>query len=257
MPCHCAQCLLLVHALMAALACILVQDYALTVTSAEHLTIANMTLFGTTVNATGYIPYMTLNSVLFLYPTFGKRSLKSNAASRGTIVSAVAGSAPSPSPPSPPSPSPPPPSPPSPSPSPPPTPSAACNSCEEKYCRGLAGRGESCENCVIKHQKEFVQAGCFAKGGHRHVFLEAYCYNSSTETQTPPPSSEESSFTIYNCTWFGADGGVTLEVTGSSSTIVNNMFDSNDWTATHEDFHTGLGSYLLSSVTGKLLYNIY
>jgi hypothetical protein len=84
-------------------------------------------------------------------------------------------------------PPPPAPTPPTPKPTPPPTPApaptpptplpASCTACENQYCPGLAGKGQSCEACVEKNSPAFVKAGCWKKTdpSPRHSFLVSWC----------------------------------------------------------------------------------
>ena len=65
----------------------------------------------------------------------------------------------------------------------------------------------------------------------------------------PAPLRQDSSFTVFNCTWFGADGPM-LRYFGTASTFENNLFDSNDWSAADDLGHQGMGSALIMAQCG-------
>ena len=78
---------------------------------------------------------------------------------------------------------PPTPQPPSPSPSPPPSPPPAptgCKEAEDKLCPNMGGKGNACESCVLKHQRDFEKAQCWSKHD-RHAFLKKFCDGSTNE----------------------------------------------------------------------------
>ena len=77
------------------------QVYALNVTSAAHLTVANLSFLGTTIHARGRIPHMRWESLVFDYPSFSRRMLGDPKAAAPTTLVAEAGGAPGPSPPGP------------------------------------------------------------------------------------------------------------------------------------------------------------
>jgi len=61
--------------------------YALEVTESKFVTVANLTFFGTTLNAHDYIDSFELDSVVFNYPNFGYRSLLDPTPTTGTVLS--------------------------------------------------------------------------------------------------------------------------------------------------------------------------
>ena len=213
------------------------QTYAFNITDASYLTIANITFFGTTINARGDIPNMRWESLDFQYPSFSKRMLGSDRTASPTTLVATGGVAP-------PAPGP------GPTPSPGPAPSASCAKIEAKDCPGLRGKGAKCEDCVEQHNKDFVVAGCYAKHA-RHLFIEQWCDESSSSSilSSAAPSAAESSLTVFNCSFYGADG-LTFEHGGTASTFRNNYFGWNDWSTHDRNEHTGLGAHLLSAANG-------
>ena len=56
-------------------------------------------------------------------------------------------------------------------------------------------------------------------------------------------------FTIFNCTFFGADG-IPLEYSGNNVTVENNLFEYNDWSAANMKAHTGGLGDIFSRGTG-------
>eukprot|EP01063_Lacrimia_lanifica_P013366 TRINITY_DN19_c0_g2_i4.p2 TRINITY_DN19_c0_g2~~TRINITY_DN19_c0_g2_i4.p2 ORF type:complete len:709 (+),score=349.03 TRINITY_DN19_c0_g2_i4:60-2186(+) len=64
-----------------------VQTYALEITEAQYVTVANLTFFGTTINAHQEIDYMTWDTVVLNYPSFGKRMLGDTGVAEGTVLS--------------------------------------------------------------------------------------------------------------------------------------------------------------------------
>jgi hypothetical protein len=58
-----------------------------------------------------------------------------------------------------------------------------------------------------------------------------------------------SSFTVYNCSWYGADS-LTLSYQGTSPVFRNNLWEYNDWTGTDRNTHSGLGGWILDASGG-------
>lgn len=72
--------------------------------------------------------------------------------------------------------------------------------------------------------------------------------------KTDPPQwtkivSRSKPFTIFNCTFFGADG-VALEYSGANVRVENNLFEYNDWSAANMRQHTGGLGDIYSRGTG-------
>ena len=65
------------------------QTYALNVTNSKHLTVANLTLFGTTLHAAGGIPFLRLESLQLLHPSCPKRMLGITHSADSTVLSEV------------------------------------------------------------------------------------------------------------------------------------------------------------------------
>jgi hypothetical protein len=120
------------------------QTYAMNVTNTSHLTIANLSFFGTTFNAEGGIPYLRLESLELNYPSFSKRMLGSNRAAATTRL--------------------------------------------------------------LDH----------AEGAAR------------SSTVRPSPVPEDSSFIVFNCSWYGSDGPL-IDYSGTHGNLTNNLFKANDW----------------------------
>ena len=64
------------------------------------------------------------------------------------------------------------------------------------------------------------------------------------------PSAAGSGFTVFNCSWYGADGP-TFDHCSSGSTWYNNLFESNDWSGHDMDDHSGEGTALLKAAMGR------
>eukprot|EP00036_Acanthoecidae_sp_10tr_P002434 CAMPEP_0182945576 /NCGR_PEP_ID=MMETSP0105_2-20130417/55737_1 /TAXON_ID=81532 ORGANISM="Acanthoeca-like sp., Strain 10tr" /NCGR_SAMPLE_ID=MMETSP0105_2 /ASSEMBLY_ACC=CAM_ASM_000205 /LENGTH=748 /DNA_ID=CAMNT_0025085611 /DNA_START=94 /DNA_END=2337 /DNA_ORIENTATION=+ len=62
------------------------QTYALNVTDAAHLLLANLTFFGTTINAYGRLPALSLDSINFRYPSFSRRMLGDTSTADSTVL---------------------------------------------------------------------------------------------------------------------------------------------------------------------------
>ena len=142
------------------------KDYALNITSAKHLTVANLTFFGSTVYAVGKIPGFRLDSLNFSFPSFSRRMIGDLHAPDGTVLRAEANSV---------------------------------------------------------------------------------SYDTRAQFQLDP---QDSSFTITNCSWYGADGPV-FSYYGTALTFTNNLIESNDWSAADDDGHQGMGSAVLKSYCGS------
>ena len=136
------------------------QVFAFNISNSPYLILANMTFLGTTINAAGNIPHLVLDSLRFRYPSFSRRMLGDLHTPAHTVLSAIS-TTPDPEPG------------PTPQPAPPP-PLASCIAAERQWCPHLAGAGVTCEKCVMKNQRAFQQAGCFAKHA-RHAFLTRFC----------------------------------------------------------------------------------
>jgi len=134
------------------------QVYAFNVTDASHLVMANMSFFGTTLNAADKIPHLRLESLNFQFPSFSRRML-------GDALSPVA--------------------------------------------------------TILK---------------------------SSSEGKDATP--ETSSFEVFNCSWYGADGA-TIQYHGTAGSFINNMFEANDFTCHQFDNHRGMGCALLVAAMGS------
>ena len=66
-----------------------VQTYALNITNSKHLTIANLTFFGTTLHAAGGIPFLRLESLQMLHPSCPRRMLGITHSASPTVLSEV------------------------------------------------------------------------------------------------------------------------------------------------------------------------
>jgi len=62
-------------------------------------------------------------------------------------------------------------------------------------------------------------------------------------------SDKGSKFTVFNCSWYGAEGH-TLVYTGTSPVFRNNLWEYNDWTGLDRDAHSGLGGWILDASGG-------
>jgi len=62
-------------------------------------------------------------------------------------------------------------------------------------------------------------------------------------------SPETSSFQVFNCSWFGADG-TTLQYHGTHGSFVNNLFEANDFSCHQFDNHRGMGCALIIASAG-------
>ena len=84
--------------------------------------------------------------------------------------------------------------PPQPAPDKPPAPGPGqCPKACSRYCPGLTGKGEACDDCVVKYSSELHAAGCWAasgKGG-RHAFISEFCggANEASALSTTTPAS--------------------------------------------------------------------
>eukprot|EP01052_Picozoa_sp_SAG31_P032254 SAG31_NODE_3517_length_4167_cov_1.945428_2_plen_492_part_00 len=139
-------------------------------------------------------------------------------------------------------------------------------------CPNLAAGGAKCEDCVIDNERALMGAGCFPKH-ERHGLIEAFCYPDDPTLRVaivamqqelqeadgthlsqrtdghPTITAMDSSFLIYNCTFFGADG-TTFSYFGVNGHFENNLFESNDWTCHDDDEHSGMGCVLLGAAGG-------
>lgn len=62
-------------------------------------------------------------------------------------------------------------------------------------------------------------------------------------------SDKGSKFTIFNCSWHGAEG-LTMNYQGTSPVFRNNLWEYNDWTGLDRDAHSGLGGWVLDASGG-------
>eukprot|EP00935_MAST-01C_sp_MAST-1C-sp1_P001455 g1455.t1 len=67
------------------------QAYAFNISNSPHLHLANLSLFGTTINARGGIPRLQLSSIEFNFPSFSRRMLGDIRTAVPTVISAAAG----------------------------------------------------------------------------------------------------------------------------------------------------------------------
>jgi len=58
-----------------------------------------------------------------------------------------------------------------------------------------------------------------------------------------------STFTVFNCSWYGAEG-LTMNYQGTSPVFKNNLWEYNDWTGLDRDTHSGLGGWILDASGG-------
>ena len=68
-----------------------VKTYAMNITNSKHFTLANMTFFGTTLHAAGGIPFLRLESLQMLHPSFPKRMLGVTHTAAPTVLSEIDG----------------------------------------------------------------------------------------------------------------------------------------------------------------------
>ena len=68
-----------------------VQTYALNISDSPNLTLSGLRFLGTTINAAGGIPHLTLDSLSFRYPSFSRRSLGELHTPDHTVISAIGG----------------------------------------------------------------------------------------------------------------------------------------------------------------------
>lgn len=62
-------------------------------------------------------------------------------------------------------------------------------------------------------------------------------------------SDKGSKFTVFNCSWYGAEG-LTMIYDGTSPVFRNNLWEYNDWTGLDRDTHSGRGGWILDASTG-------
>lgn len=157
-----------------------VTTYAMNITNAPNVVVANVTFFGATFQAASNISHLRFESVQLLHPSYPKRMLGSIVPASPTVLSEVA------------------------------------------LDTAATGSTTATERPTVTTRSRGTSRG---RG---------------------KPTAAGSSFSVHNCTWYGADGPV-FHYFGTSSTMTNNLFKDNNWSGADEGTeHTGMGSVLLS-----------